>query len=85
MPTNFPGYNMNENPLLMMELLPDGNLGEYIRMRKKCASLLSKIYLLLSTAMGLRYLEGYNVVHLDVKPNNIMITSSLNVKIIDFG
>jgi hypothetical protein len=56
LPVNFPGYNMNDNPLLMMELLPDGNLGELMRMRKKCVSLLSKLYLLLSTTMGLRYL-----------------------------
>lgn len=54
-------------------------------MRKKTLSLLSKMYLLLSITMGLRYLETYNVVHLDVKPNNIMIAPGLNVKIIDFG
>jgi serine/threonine protein kinase len=84
-PVNAPGYNLNEKPLLMMEFLADGTLIEYMRNRKKSVSLISKAYLLFSVTMALRYLEAYRIVHLDVKPNNIMIAQGLLVKLIDFG
>ena len=35
--------------------------------------------------MALRHLESYRVVHLDVKPNNVMIAPGLLIKLIDFG
>lgn len=84
-PINHPDFNIKENPLLMMELLTEGNLNEFVRCRNRSISLLSKIYLLFSISMGLRYLDNYKIVHLDIKPNNIMIAPGLLVKIIDFG
>ena len=68
-----------------MEFLPDGNLVEFIRGRKKCTSLLTKLYLLFSISSALRHLEGYKIVHLDIKPNNVMLSPGLQIKIIDFG
>ena len=78
-------YKHDENPLIMMDFLPDGNLVEFMRNRKKSISLLTKIYLLHSIASALRHLEGYKIVHLDVKPNNIMLAPGLQIKMIDFG
>lgn len=69
----------------MMEFLPDGNLSEFTKNRKKCISLLTKLYLLYSVSMALRHLESYKIVHLDIKPNNVMLAPGLQVKIIDFG
>ena len=56
-PVNIPQYSFKEGkPLLMMEFLSDGNLVEYMKNRKKCVSLLSKIYILFSISMALRHL-----------------------------
>ena len=35
--------------------------------------------------MGLRCLSSRGVVHLDLKPNNVMLSSGLQIKLIDFG
>lgn len=84
-PVNIPNYEYNKNPIIMMDFLPDGNLGRYLRYRFKFLSLLSKLYLMFSITMAVRYMEIYNIVHLDLKPNNVMLAPGLLIKIIDFG
>lgn len=39
----------------------------------------------LDIAQGLKHLHSYNLVHLDIKPANIMITAQGVCKIGDFG
>jgi serine/threonine protein kinase len=34
---------------------------------------------------GVRYISMFGIVHLDLKPGNLMVSNSLQVKIIDFG
>jgi serine/threonine protein kinase len=84
-PVNIPGSEIKVNPLLMMELFTDGNLVEYLRHRYHFLSLLTKLYLMFSITMALRFLETYKIVHLDLKPNNIMLAPGLMIKLIDFG
>jgi len=48
-------------------------------------SLHTKIYFSILIAQSLRYLQEYKIVHLDLKPSNIMTTKRLSIKIIDFG
>jgi eukaryotic-like serine/threonine-protein kinase len=40
---------------------------------------------MIQSLAGLFYLHYYNILHLDIKPNNILITNDGVIKIIDFG
>jgi serine/threonine protein kinase len=82
--------NMSENTggqtqCLMMDLIPYPHLGEHLRATKKIGTLATRVHLLFSLTSALRYLRDYKIVHLDLKPNNIMLSGNLIVRIIDFG
>lgn len=53
--------------------------------RQETISLWTKICLLLNVLHGLRYLTNYEIVHLDLKPINILVCRQLITKIIDYG
>jgi serine/threonine protein kinase len=40
---------------------------------------------LLQIATGLQFLQSERLIHMDIKPSNILIASDLWVKITDFG
>jgi hypothetical protein len=70
---------------ILMDYIPFKNLGDYLRSARLSLSLLSRLYLMFSIVQALRYLRDYRIVHLDLKPNNIMIFCNMLVKLIDFG
>jgi serine/threonine protein kinase len=45
---------------------------------------MTKIYVMFSLAQALRCLQEYRVVHLDLKPANILMQKMM-IKLIDFG
>lgn len=36
-------------------------------------------------SLGLKYLQEYQITHLDLKPSNIMLYKKMMIRIIDFG
>lgn len=68
-----------------MDFIPFKNLKEYLRSNTNTISMLTKLYLIFSITQSLRYIRDYRIVHLDLKPNNIMIYCNLLIKLIDFG
>ncbi len=69
---------------IAMEVLPNGNLRDYVSKHfpldlKTTARLLTEI------AEGLAYIHGLNIVHRDLKSENIMLDERWRPKIMDFG
>ncbi len=80
-------YELGElegSPYLVMEFIDGENLDRIIRSRRELP-LEVKLDLVVQICNGLHYAHERNVVHRDIKPGNIMITSGGTVKIVDFG
>ncbi|MFL6451898.1 MAG: protein kinase domain-containing protein, partial [Bryobacteraceae bacterium] len=71
-------------PYLVMEYLEGHTLSEEIEGRVP-VTLLRKVEIMREVAEGLRYAHSNEVIHRDIKPNNIMVLATGEVKITDFG
>ncbi|MES2572773.1 MAG: serine/threonine-protein kinase, partial [Verrucomicrobiota bacterium] len=69
---------------LAMELMERGTLRDAIKSRKKLGEF-ETLTLAIQIAEGLRAAAQHSLIHRDIKPGNIMITSQGNAKIVDFG
>jgi serine/threonine protein kinase len=72
------------NPYIIMEFFPGKNLKLRIMhkdpiLKEKCHSIITQ------AASGLAHVNGKGWVHRDVKPDNILVNSSGEVRIIDFA
>lgn len=64
----------------MMELGQNGDLLEYINARRSIPEAEAK-YLFRQLVLGIQYLHRHNVVHRDLKCENIMLSKDMDVKI----
>ena len=69
---------------LVMEFVEGGTLKEFLKKKGKL-SLKETLPLFKGIAQGLSYAHRKNLVHRDIKPANILLTDSLEPKIVDFG
>lgn len=72
----------NDAPYLVMEYISGGTIKDRI---KKTLNYKYAVRLLLPVARALSYAHHKNVVHRDVKPANILINDSGEIKLSDFG
>jgi eukaryotic-like serine/threonine-protein kinase len=80
-------YDLGEyegHPFLAMEYLEGEDLQQRLSGRVKM-SIARKVDLAIDICEGLEYAHAHGVVHRDVKPANVFITASGQVKILDFG
>lgn len=80
----FETFETGRHILLVMELCAGGDLLNYVRKRKKLEEASAK-YLFKQLIEGLGYLHSKNVLHRDIKLDNILLDGKGMVKIADFG
>jgi len=68
---------------LIMEYCSKGDLNDYLNMRKMKEK--SALHFMYQILQGLQYLHSNNIVHRDIKPQNILIDKNNVCKIADFG
>ena len=72
-----------DNIYFIMDYFPKGDLSKFLNgnplKEKYCKKYLRQL------AKGLEYLLDNNILHRDLKPQNILLTNEYNIKITDFG
>lgn len=87
---NFIGASLVPDHLfLVTEFIPLGNLGQYLNNKNHIRTVL-KIKIALDCARGMDFLHKCNILHRDLKPDNLLVLSMsrsapTNVKLTDFG
>ena len=77
------GTTADNVPYLVMELVEGRPIDDYCNANKP--SIESRLRLFLSVCEAVSYAHRQLVVHRDLKPNNIFITTDATVKLLDFG
>ncbi|KAI4357766.1 hypothetical protein L6164_001694 [Bauhinia variegata] len=74
--------------LLVYEFIPNGTVGFHLRSHLAKSRLLSwhiRLKIAVETATALAYLHASDIIHRDVKSNNILLDNYYCVKVADFG
>ena len=74
-----------DRALVVMELLQKGNLGRVLNDSRITILSSSKIRISGQIASALQYCHQKGILHLDVKPQNILLDMNDNCKLSDFG
>ncbi|ETO65931.1 TKL/DRK protein kinase [Phytophthora nicotianae P1976] len=81
-------WNSLSNLSLVLEYVPRGNLRDYLHTNSDILSWArDRIFMAIAVAEALEYLHSRTpaIIHRDLKSNNILLTESLDPKLIDFG
>ena len=82
--TLFDFQEVNGNRCIIMEYIDGQNLDDRIR-SFGCLPLSEAVFVFQAVVDALSYMHANNVIHRDIKSNNIKISSTGQVKLLDFG
>ncbi|KAL1536936.1 LEAF RUST 10 DISEASE-RESISTANCE LOCUS RECEPTOR-LIKE PROTEIN KINASE-like 1.4 isoform X4 [Salvia divinorum] len=74
--------------LLVYEYIPNGTVADHLHGKRAASGLLSwpvRLNIAIETAEALAYLHKSEIIHRDVKTNNILLDNDFHVKVADFG
>lgn len=74
--------------LLVYEFIPNGTVADHLHGKLSTSSVLSwpvRLNIAIETADALAYLHHKEIIHRDVKTNNILLDNEFHVKVADFG
>lgn len=74
--------------LLVYEYVPNGTVADHLHGKRAVSGLLSwhvRLNIAIETAEALAYLHRSDIIHRDVKTNNILLDNDFHVKVADFG
>ena len=77
-------FEDKEYILIIMEYINGGNLFSFLKKRRKVSEKTAK-FLYKQIILGIKYIHSHNIVHRDIKLENILIDLNNNIKICDFG
>ncbi|MBR5083784.1 MAG: protein kinase [Prevotella sp.] len=77
-------FEENNTAYYVMEYLDGGTVDDFIRANGKLSPA-QTVEIIRQVCSALQYMHGNRMLHLDLKPKNIMLTSTGKVKLIDFG
>jgi formylglycine-generating enzyme required for sulfatase activity len=78
------GEDDNKRPYIVMEFLRGEDLAHAIK-GKRAGDLRNRLRIALELAEALEYVHSCQIIHRDIKPENVHITTSGEVKLMDFG
>ena len=77
-------YETKKHYCIVMEYICAGDLLSYIKKRGKLTEQVAK-FIFKQIVLTLQYIHNHNIVHRDIKLDNILIDLDNNIKICDFG
>ena len=80
----FEKYETKKHICIVMEYICAGDLLTYIKKRSKLTEPVAK-FIFKQIVLALQYIHNHNIVHRDIKLDNILIDLDNNIKICDFG
>lgn len=75
----------NFKDCLLSDFYKYSSLDSFLAITKIYTHLTTKLYLISSTILGIMVLHANNILHLDIKSHNLMVGTSLVVRMCDFG